>query len=166
MFLNAFQMVLLKFPLNGPDPLIGSNRTWPFTSYVPSTSSFGKNTSTAYVFPYSKTLKNWRQWNIFNLKLFCDFNLKSFKWTYSNFLILKLAAPYAWMFLAEMCKPLDLVLSETSKLPTSMGSMLGMSSSGIPFTNDGRSASMLSIMHPFKFGSLLWQICKKSARKR
>lgn len=45
----------------------------------------------------------------------------------------------------------------------SIGSILGISNSGIPFTSDGRSFSILVIIHPFKSGSLLWQTCKISA---
>lgn len=64
-----------------------------------------------------------------------------------------------------MRKPFDWVFSETRRFPISIGSILGMPKSGIPFTNEGRSVSMLVIMQPFKFGSFLWQTCKKLAAK-
>lgn len=35
----------LKLPKNFPEPLIGSSKIWPLTSYVPSVRMYGKNTS-------------------------------------------------------------------------------------------------------------------------
>lgn len=67
------------------------------------------------------------------------------------------------MFLAVMCSPLDCVLSATNKLPISIGSIDGMSSSGIPAISDGRSFSMLVIIHCSNSGSLCWQMCKYEA---
>lgn len=87
--------------------------------------------------------------------------------SYCMFLILNVDAPWARMFLAVICRPpLARVFSETSKLPMSMGSILGISNSGIPLTSDGRSFSILVTIHAFKSGSLLWQMCNTSARQR
>lgn len=70
------------------------------------------------------------------------------------------------MFLADIWRPLDLVLSETSKLPTSIGSIDGISRSGTPLTNNGRRVSMLFFTQPGRSGSVRWHIFKKSAIKK
>lgn len=80
------------------------------------------------------------------------------------FLIWNVDAPRARILFAEISSPpLERVFSDTSKLPMSIGSMDGISNSGIPLTSDGRSFSILVTMHAVKFESLLWQMCNTSA---
>lgn len=86
--------------------------------------------------------------------------LKSVKCTYSSFFNRNDDDPNARILLADIRNPFDRVLSDTIKLPISIGSMLGISKAGMPFTRYGRNVSILVSMHPMRFGSFFLQMCK------
>lgn len=85
--------------------------------------------------------------------------------TYSRLFMINSDDPYDLMSFAVIWIPFefDRVFSDTNKSPMSMGSMLGMSISGMPFTRNGRNISMLVLIQSFSFGSLFRHMCRYSA---
>lgn len=93
-------------------------------------------------------------------------NVNSFDSTYSIFFNLNNDDPNERTFLADNRNPFDCVLSDTIKSPSIIGSMLGTSISGIPFTRYGLNVSILLTIHPLRFGSLFRHTCRYFAEMR
>lgn len=143
---------LQKLPINGPVPLSGNSITRPSTVYVPSVLSFGRNTSNLYSSPYLETLHIY----IENLYHFLSLIIKLFM-LYSSFLILNCDGPHALISLTIMLRP-PCVFSDTTSSPSSSGSTLGISNSGMPVFRCDRKDSTLLVIHFSNSGSFRWHI--------